>query len=116
MTPDRDEADLLQSEKHRKYSAEGKQHSGEKLKEKDYKDKKKDKITFDSGRERKGSLEKNKDKKEKDSGDGKHKERKDRTSVDSNLEKKTSKSYLTKGTPLRKSLRASTRTSLTKTN
>ncbi|XP_035252537.1 ankyrin repeat domain-containing protein 11-like [Anguilla anguilla] len=96
MTPDRDEADLLQSEKHRKYSAEGKQHSGEKLKEKDYKDKKKDKITFDSGRERKGSLEKNKDKKEKDSGDGKHKERKDRTSVDSNLEKKNKQKLLDK--------------------
>ncbi|KAG9341376.1 hypothetical protein JZ751_019482, partial [Albula glossodonta] len=95
-TPDRDEADLLQSEKHRKYPTEGKQHSTEKLKEKDYKDKKKDKIVFDSGRERKGSLEKNKDKKDKDSGDGKHKERKERTSVDSNLEKKNKQKLLDK--------------------
>ncbi|KAJ8343731.1 hypothetical protein SKAU_G00310600 [Synaphobranchus kaupii] len=95
-TPDRDEADLLQSEKHRKYSAEGRQHSAEKLKEKDYKDKKKDKIMFDSGRERKGSFEKNKDKKEKDPGDGKHKERKDRTSIDSNQEKKNKQKLLDK--------------------
>ncbi|XP_061078033.1 ankyrin repeat domain-containing protein 11-like [Conger conger] len=98
-TPDRDEPDFLQSEKHRKYSAEGKQHSTEKLKEKDYKEKKKEKNIFDSGRERKGSLEKNKDKKEKDSGDGKHKERKDRTSVDSNLEKKNKQKLLDKRHP-----------------
>ncbi|KAG7473582.1 hypothetical protein MATL_G00097360 [Megalops atlanticus] len=95
-TPDRDEADLLQNEKYRKYLAEGKQHSTEKLKEKDYKDKKKDKSMFDSVRERKGSLEKNKDKKEKDCGDGKHKDRKERVSVDSVLEKKNKPKLLDK--------------------
>nr|XP_015223555.1 PREDICTED: ankyrin repeat domain-containing protein 11 isoform X1 [Lepisosteus oculatus] len=87
-TPDRDEVELFQTEKHRKYSADGKQHSTDKQKEKESKDKKKDKSLFDSGRDKKTSVEKHKDKKEKDSGDGKHKERKERVSVDSNQEKK----------------------------
>ncbi|XP_036400401.1 ankyrin repeat domain-containing protein 11 [Megalops cyprinoides] len=95
-TPDRDDIELFQSDKHRKYSADGKQHSTEKMKEKEYKDKKKDKALFDSGKERKGSLEKHKDKKEKDSGDGKHKERKERASVDSNQEKKNKQKMLEK--------------------
>ncbi|KAF5895618.1 ankyrin repeat domain-containing protein 11 isoform X1, partial [Clarias magur] len=87
-TPDRDDLDIL-SDKHRKYSGEGKQHSTENKKEKEHKDKKKEKI-FDAGKERKSSMEKHKDKdkKDKDSTDTKHKERKDRASVDSNQEKK----------------------------
>lgn len=85
-TPDRDDIDIL-SDKHRKYSGEGKQHITENKKEKEHKDKKKEK-TFDAGKERKSSMEKHKDKKDKDSIDTKHKERKDRASVDSNQEKK----------------------------
>ncbi|KAB5526021.1 hypothetical protein PHYPO_G00146880 [Pangasianodon hypophthalmus] len=85
-TPDRDDIDIL-TDKHRKYSGEGKQHSTENKKEKEHKDKKKEK-TFDAGKERKGSMEKHKDKKDKDSTDVKHKDRKDRASVDSNQEKK----------------------------
>uniref|UniRef100_A0A673X7P8 Ankyrin repeat domain-containing protein 11 n=1 Tax=Salmo trutta TaxID=8032 RepID=A0A673X7P8_SALTR len=93
-TPDRDELDHFQMEKNRKYSAEAK-HTTEKQKEKDHK--KKDKTTFDMGKERKGSLEKhNKDKKVKDSVDAKHKERKDRMSVDSNQEKKNKQKLLDK--------------------
>ncbi|KAI5088569.1 ankyrin repeat domain-containing protein 11 isoform X2 [Silurus meridionalis] len=85
-TPDRDDLDLL-TDKHRKYSGEGKQHSTENKKDKEHKDKKKEK-TFDAGKERKGSMEKHKEKKDKDSTDTKHKDRKDRASVDSNQEKK----------------------------
>lgn len=85
-TPDRDDLDIL-TDKHRKYSGEGKQHSTENKKEKEHKDKKKEKM-FDAGKERKGSMEKHKDKKDKDSTDIKHKDRKDRASVDSNQEKK----------------------------
>ncbi|TSK20065.1 Ankyrin repeat domain-containing protein 11 [Bagarius yarrelli] len=85
-TPDIDDLDLLM-DKHRKYSGEGKQHCTENKKEKEHKDKKKEKI-FDGGKERKGSIEKHKDKKDKDSTDIKHKDRKDRASVDSIQEKK----------------------------
>lgn len=93
-TPDQDELDHFPSEKPRKYSAEAK-HTTEKTKEKDHKEKKKEKATFDTGKERKGSLEKhNKDK--KDSVDAKHKERKDRMSVDSNQEKKNKQKLLDK--------------------
>ncbi|XP_034048022.1 ankyrin repeat domain-containing protein 11 isoform X2 [Thalassophryne amazonica] len=85
-TPDQDELDHFPSEKMRKYSAELK-HNTEKTKEKEHKEKKKEKTLFDSGKERKGSLEKhNKDKKE--NVDAKHKERKDRISIDSSQEKK----------------------------
>lgn len=84
-TPDRDDLDLL-TDKHRKYSGEGK-HCTENKKEKEHKDKKKEKL-FDGGKERKGSIEKHKDKKDKDSTDMKQKDRKDRASVDSNQEKK----------------------------
>uniref|UniRef100_A0A3B1JVT0 Ankyrin repeat domain-containing protein 11 n=1 Tax=Astyanax mexicanus TaxID=7994 RepID=A0A3B1JVT0_ASTMX len=87
-TPDRDDIDHILTDKHRKFSGEGKQHSTEKQKEKEHKDKKKEKTTFDVGKERKGSIEKHKDKKEKDSTEAKHKERKDRASVDSNQDKK----------------------------
>uniref|UniRef100_A0A8C7G809 Ankyrin repeat domain-containing protein 11 n=1 Tax=Oncorhynchus kisutch TaxID=8019 RepID=A0A8C7G809_ONCKI len=90
-TSDRDELDHFQTEKPRKYSAEAK-HTSEKQKEKDHK--KKDKTTFDMGKERKGSLEKHK--KDKDSVDAKHKERKDRMSVDSNQEKKNKQKLLDK--------------------
>uniref|UniRef100_A0A8K9XQJ1 Ankyrin repeat domain-containing protein 11 n=1 Tax=Oncorhynchus mykiss TaxID=8022 RepID=A0A8K9XQJ1_ONCMY len=90
-TSDRDELDHFQTEKPRKYSAEAK-HTTEKQKEKDHK--KKDKTTFDMGKERKGSLEKHK--KDKDSVDAKHKERKDRMSVDSNQEKKNKQKLLDK--------------------
>ncbi|XP_036820370.1 ankyrin repeat domain-containing protein 11 isoform X2 [Oncorhynchus mykiss] len=93
-TSDRDELDHFQTEKPRKYSAEAK-HTTEKQKDKDHK--KKDKTTFDMGKERKGSLEKhNKDKKVKDSVDAKHKEHKDRMSVDSNQEKKNKQKLLDK--------------------
>ncbi|XP_054626586.1 ankyrin repeat domain-containing protein 11 isoform X2 [Dunckerocampus dactyliophorus] len=93
-TPDQDELDHFPSEKIRKMSSETK-HNAEKSKDKDHKDKKKEKATFDTGKERKGSLEKhNKDK--KDSVDIKHKERKDRMSVDSNQEKKNKQKILDK--------------------
>ncbi|KAM9860820.1 ankyrin repeat domain-containing protein 11 isoform 2-T2 [Aulostomus maculatus] len=93
-TPDQDDLDHFPSEKARKSSAEAK-HNVEKAKDKDHKEKKKEKATFDTGKERKGSLEKhNKDK--KDSVDIKHKERKDRMSVDSNQEKKNKQKLLDK--------------------
>ncbi|XP_037545746.1 ankyrin repeat domain-containing protein 11 isoform X2 [Nematolebias whitei] len=93
-TPDQDELDHFPAEKMRKSSADIK-HNTEKAKDKEYKEKKKDKTTFDSGKERKGSLEKhNKDK--KDSVDSKYKERKDRSSVDSNQEKKNKQKLLDK--------------------
>ncbi|KAM4592513.1 ankyrin repeat domain-containing protein 11 isoform 2-T2 [Odontesthes bonariensis] len=91
-TPDRDELDHFPSEKIRKSSAEAK-HNTDKAKE--HKEKKKDKAIFDTGKERKGSLEKhNKDK--KDSVDVKHKERKDRMSLDSNQEKKNKQKLMDK--------------------
>uniref|UniRef100_A0A671TS91 Ankyrin repeat domain-containing protein 11 n=1 Tax=Sparus aurata TaxID=8175 RepID=A0A671TS91_SPAAU len=93
-TPDQDELDHFPSEKIRKSSAEAK-HNTEKAKDKEHKEKKKEKATFDTGKERKGSLEKhNKDK--KDSVDAKHKERKDRMSVDSNQDKKNKQKLLDK--------------------
>ncbi|KAF6715671.1 Ankyrin repeat domain-containing protein 11 [Oryzias melastigma] len=93
-TPDQDELDHFPSEKVRKTSVEAK-HSTEKGKDKEHKEKKKDKTTFDTGKERKGSLEKhNKDK--KDLVDSKYKERKDRMSVDSNQEKKNKQKLLDK--------------------
>ncbi|KAG8437580.1 hypothetical protein GDO86_008332 [Hymenochirus boettgeri] len=75
-----------QSEKHRKYSND-KQHSGEKLKERDFKERKKEKGQNDIVREKKdkNSTEKHKDKKDKETGE---KSRKDRLSVDSNQDKK----------------------------
>ncbi|KAM9825801.1 ankyrin repeat domain-containing protein 11 isoform 2-T2 [Syngnathus typhle] len=94
--PDQDQdLDHFPSDKVRKTSSESK-HGADKAKE--HKEKKKEKAaaaaaTFDSGRERKGSLEKhNKDKKE--SVDVKHKERKERTSLDSNQEKKAKQKLL----------------------
>ena len=93
-TPDQDELDHFPSEKIRKSSAEAK-HNTEKAKDKEHKEKRKEKATFDTGKERKGSLEKhNKDK--KDSVDAKHKERKDRMSVDSNQDKKNKQKLLDK--------------------
>uniref|UniRef100_A0AAY4BSA7 Ankyrin repeat domain-containing protein 11 n=1 Tax=Denticeps clupeoides TaxID=299321 RepID=A0AAY4BSA7_9TELE len=76
------------------FSAETKQHFMDKQKEKDHKEKKKDKASFDAGKERKGSIEKHK--KDKDSSESKHKERKDRVSVDSNQEKKNRQKLLDK--------------------
>ncbi|XP_056268346.1 ankyrin repeat domain-containing protein 11 isoform X2 [Pseudoliparis swirei] len=94
VTPDQDELDHFPTERIRKSSAEAK-HNTEKAKDKEHKEKKKEKATFDAGKERKGSLEKhNKDK--KDSVDTKHKERKDRMSVDSNQEKKNKQKLLDK--------------------
>ncbi|XP_051565053.1 ankyrin repeat domain-containing protein 11-like [Myxocyprinus asiaticus] len=87
-TPDRDEMDHFQTDKHKKYSVDVKPHSTEKQKEKEHKVKKKEKAS-DAGKERKASMEKHKDKKDKDSTDTKHKERKDRASVDSNQDKKS---------------------------
>nr|XP_057944740.1 ankyrin repeat domain-containing protein 11 isoform X2 [Doryrhamphus excisus] len=93
-TPDQDDLDHFPTEKMRKMSSETK-HNAEKSKDKDHKEKKKEKATFDTGKERKGSLEKhNKDK--KDSVDIKHKERKDRMSVDSNQDKKNKQKILDK--------------------
>ncbi|XP_058486178.1 ankyrin repeat domain-containing protein 11 isoform X2 [Solea solea] len=93
-TPDQDELDHFPSEKSRKSSLEAK-HNTEKAKDKEHKEKKKEKATFDTGKERKGSLEKhNKDK--KDCVDAKHKERKDRVSVDSNQDKKNKQKLLDK--------------------
>ncbi|KAL4613567.1 ankyrin repeat domain-containing protein 11 isoform X1 [Arapaima gigas] len=92
-TPDRDEMELFQSEKHRKYSADAKQHSLDKHKEKDSKEKKK--LSSDSGKEKRSSFEKHKDK--KDSLDGnRHKDRKERASLDSNQEKKNKQKLLDK--------------------
>lgn len=78
----------LYSDKHRKYSSD-RQHSGEKQKDKESKEKKKDKGTSEGGKEKKekNSFEKHKEKKDKDSSE-KYKDRKDRTSIDSNQEKK----------------------------
>ncbi|NXL87910.1 ANR11 protein, partial [Alectura lathami] len=75
-------------DKHRKYSSE-RQHGGEKQKDKDGKEKKKEKGTSEGGKEKKekSSFEKHKEKKDKDSLE-KYKDRKDRTSVDSTQEKK----------------------------
>ncbi|XP_068941638.1 ankyrin repeat domain-containing protein 11 isoform X1 [Petaurus breviceps papuanus] len=76
------------SEKHRKYSSD-KQHSGEKQKDKESKEKKKEKGLTDGGKDKKEkNFEKHKEKKDKDSVD-KYKDRKDRTSVDSIQEKKS---------------------------
>lgn len=78
----------LYADKHRKHSSE-RQHCGEKLKDKESKEKKKDKGTSEGGKEKKekNSFEKHKEKKDKDSSE-KYKDRKDRTSIDSNQEKK----------------------------
>ncbi|TRZ00916.1 hypothetical protein DNTS_007791 [Danionella cerebrum] len=93
--PDIDEMDNFQTDKHRKYS-DGKVHSTEKQKDKEHKDKKKEKAGFDAGKERKASVEKHKDKKDKDTTEIKHKERKDRASLDSNQEKKSKQKLLDK--------------------
>ncbi|KAA0723905.1 Ankyrin repeat domain-containing protein 11 [Triplophysa tibetana] len=95
-TPDRDEIEHFQTDKHKKYSADVKMHSTDKQKEKEHKEKKKEKSTFDAGKERKGSMDKHKDKKDKDLTDTKHKERKDRASVDSNQDKKSKLKLLDK--------------------
>ncbi|CAN9507156.1 unnamed protein product [Ophioblennius macclurei] len=93
-TPDPDELSHFPAEKIRKSSADTK-HNTEKAKDKEHKEKKKDKTAFDTGKERKGSLEKhNKDK--KDSVDAKHKERKDRMSMESNQDKKNKQKLLDK--------------------
>ncbi len=94
-TPERDEIDNFQTDKHKKYS-EGKTHSTEKQKDKEHKDKKKEKAAFDAGKERKASMDKHKDKKDKDSTDTKLKDRKDRSSVDSNQDKKSKQKLLDK--------------------
>ncbi|KAE8608446.1 hypothetical protein XENTR_v10011503 [Xenopus tropicalis] len=80
------EKESLQSEKHRKYSNE-KQHSGEKQRERDLKDRKKERVQNDVGREKKdkNNADKHKDKKEKDSVE---KSRKDKALLDSNQDKK----------------------------
>ncbi|XP_026519574.1 ankyrin repeat domain-containing protein 11-like isoform X1 [Terrapene carolina triunguis] len=82
------EKELYLADKHRKYSSD-RQHSGEKQKDKDSKEKKKDKGLAEGGKEKKEKsfFEKHKEKKDKDSAE-KYKDRKDRTSVDSTQEKK----------------------------
>ncbi|XP_018608104.2 ankyrin repeat domain-containing protein 11 isoform X2 [Scleropages formosus] len=91
-TPDRDDMEIFQTEKHRKYSAEGKQHSLDKHKEKEGKEKKK--LSSDGWKEKKPSFEKHKDK--KDSLDVRHKDRKDRISLDSTQDKKNKQKLLDK--------------------
>ncbi|XP_019391591.1 PREDICTED: ankyrin repeat domain-containing protein 11 isoform X1 [Crocodylus porosus] len=82
------EKELYLTDRHRKYSSD-RQHLGEKQKDKDSKEKKKDKGSAEGGKDKKekNSFEKHKDKKDKDAGE-KYKDRKDRTSVDSTQEKK----------------------------
>ncbi|XP_041046641.1 ankyrin repeat domain-containing protein 11 isoform X2 [Carcharodon carcharias] len=82
------EKELFPPDKHRKYSAD-KQHSAGKQKDKELKDKKKDKILTDCGKDKreKSLSERQKEKKDKELAD-KFKERKDRVSIDLNLEKK----------------------------
>ncbi|XP_061450492.1 ankyrin repeat domain-containing protein 11 isoform X2 [Rhineura floridana] len=77
------ERDLYAPDKHRKYSSD-RQHSAEKQKDKESKDKKKDKSLPEGGKEKKekSSFEKHKEKKDKDSVE-KFKDRKERSSVDS---------------------------------
>ncbi|XP_068115583.1 ankyrin repeat domain-containing protein 11 [Hyperolius riggenbachi] len=78
--------EVTQAEKHRKYSSD-KQHSGEKQKDREPKEKKRDKSLGESGKEKKEkNTEKHKDKKDKESLD---KYRKDRVSIDSNQDKKS---------------------------
>ncbi|GCB60982.1 hypothetical protein scyTo_0006968 [Scyliorhinus torazame] len=82
------EKEMVSPDKHRKYSVD-KQHSAGKQKDKELKDKKKDKILTDCGKDKreKGLFERQKEKKDKELVD-KFKERKDRVSTDSSLEKK----------------------------
>ncbi|XP_066492862.1 ankyrin repeat domain-containing protein 11 isoform X2 [Tiliqua scincoides] len=82
------ERDLYVPDKHRKYSSD-RQHSTEKQKDKDSKEKKKEKGLTESGKEKKerSSLEKHKEKKDKDSVE-KYKDRKERASVDSAQDRK----------------------------
>ncbi|KAM8946765.1 ankyrin repeat domain-containing protein 11 isoform 2-T2 [Pelodytes ibericus] len=84
VVPDKEPS---QSEKHRKYSSD-KQHSGDKNKDREQRERKKDKGPSDSGKEKKdkSTTEKHKEKKDKDSVE---KYRKDRVSQDSNTEKKS---------------------------
>ncbi|XP_032891563.1 ankyrin repeat domain-containing protein 11 isoform X2 [Amblyraja radiata] len=92
LLPDKEEAktekELFPHEKHRKYSTD-KQHLAEKPRVKELKDKKKDKILIDCGKDKREKClpEKHKEKKDKESVD-KFKEKKDRVSADSILEKK----------------------------
>ncbi|XP_077166329.1 ankyrin repeat domain-containing protein 11 isoform X2 [Paroedura picta] len=91
--PDKDDGlaadrDLYLPDKHRKYSSD-RQHSAEKQKDKESKEKKKDKGLAEGGKEKKEkcSFEKHKEKKDKDSTE-KYKERKERSSIDSAPERK----------------------------
>ncbi|XP_062923114.1 ankyrin repeat domain-containing protein 11 isoform X1 [Mobula hypostoma] len=92
LLPDKEETkaekELVPHEKHRKYSAD-KQHSAEKPREKEFKDKKKDKLLIDCGKDKKEKClhEKHKEKKDKESVD-KFKEKKDKVLTDLTLEKK----------------------------
>ncbi|XP_062997318.1 ankyrin repeat domain-containing protein 11 isoform X2 [Elgaria multicarinata webbii] len=83
------ERDLYVPDKHRKYSSD-RQHSTEKQKDKESKEKKKEKGLSEGGKEKKekSSFEKHKEKKDKDSGE-KYKDRKERTSVDSVQERRS---------------------------
>ncbi|KAJ1083918.1 hypothetical protein NDU88_004073 [Pleurodeles waltl] len=83
------EKTLYSSDKSRKYSSD-RQHSSEKNKEKDPKDKKKDRCITECVKDKKdkSSVEKHRDKKDKELLE-KYKDKKERLSVDSNQEKKT---------------------------
>ncbi|XP_032087085.1 ankyrin repeat domain-containing protein 11 [Thamnophis elegans] len=84
------ERDLYVPDKHRKYSSDRQPHSGEKPKEKDSKERRKEKGLSEGGKEKKdkSSLEKHKEKKDKD--------RKERISVDSGQERRTKQKLLEK--------------------
>ncbi|XP_069491690.1 ankyrin repeat domain-containing protein 11 [Ambystoma mexicanum] len=87
---------LYPSDKHRKYSSD-RQHSSERTKEKDSKDKKRERSLTDGVKDKKekSSVEKHRDKKDKDVLE-KYKDRKDRVSVDSNQEKKNKQKLIEK--------------------
>lgn len=82
------ERDLYVPDKHRKYSSD-RQHSAEKQKDKDTKEKKKERGLAESGKEKRerSSFEKHKEKKDKDSAE-KYKDRKERASLDSAQDRK----------------------------
>ncbi|XP_078527385.1 ankyrin repeat domain-containing protein 11 [Lissotriton helveticus] len=83
------EKTLYSSDKCRKYSSD-RQHSSEKNKDKDPKDRKKDRCMAECSKDKKekSSVEKHRDKKDKELLE-RYKDRRDRVSVDSNQEKKT---------------------------
>ncbi|XP_029464464.1 ankyrin repeat domain-containing protein 11 isoform X2 [Rhinatrema bivittatum] len=87
------ERELYPADKHRKCSSD-KQHSVEKSKDKETKEKRKDKGVIEGSKEKKDKnlIERHKEKKDKDSLE-KYKDRKDRISVDTTQEKKNKQKF-----------------------